>query len=123
MHALVDAFLKGRATLKRTKGEYFDNLEKPKKADAIGAICYGLYKKSVDKPIAAIKSEWPQINYWVKVPCGHDDEGGLLSSVLIHLNDEHTAHDWSDKKIADWLDVVLAGQAYPTKENFDKTMQ
>jgi hypothetical protein len=120
MHPLVDAFWKGRAVLKRTSGVYIDDIDKPKKSDTIGAIAYGLFSKSKN-PVIRLKEEWPQISYWAAVPCEHDTEGTIIA-ILIHLNDVHSK-EWTDKKIADWLELVFAGKAYPSKEDFDKTMQ
>lgn len=128
MHPLVDAFYKGRATLKRGRGEFFDDDAKPKKACYVGAIYYGLYKTArVPENSAvplAIERDWPQFRYWTNAPCGCDKEGGLISAILVHLNDAHDAREWGDKKISDWLESVYAGNTcYSTKEAFDKTLQ
>src|SRR5690349_14836180 len=111
MHPITDAFWKGRAVLKKGTGAYFDSEKKPKKACALGAIYYGLYKNTADPrndstPLK-ISMDFPEIRSWVEVPCEHDDRG-IISSILIHLNDEHTGHDWPDKRIAEWLDNVLS---------------
>ena len=114
MHPLVDYFWKGREVLKKNQGEFFDNPKRPKKACFIGAIYYGIHKKGLDGDgndvIFAIANDYPQIREYVHapVPCGHDDEGGLISAILVHLNDNHTGHDWPDKKIAEWLDKTLS---------------
>lgn len=108
MHVLTDAFWKGRATLKKGTGAYFDSEKKPRKACAVGAIYYGLYKKAHnDDTVLTMVNEYPEIRSWTTVPCEHDDIG-TISAILIHLNDEHTGHDWPDKRIAEWLDNVLS---------------
>jgi hypothetical protein len=109
MHPLVDAFWQGRGKLKKTKNKYFDNDKKPKAACAIGAIYYGLYKMTSDMPVIKISQDYPDIHKWVPVPCGHDSEGGTISAILIHLNDGHDAHTFSDQKIAEWLEGALNG--------------
>jgi hypothetical protein len=112
MHPLVDAFYKGRATLKKQQGEFFDNTTKPKKACAVGAIYWGLFKKATISPQSEIVIEYPQFRGWLsKAPCEHDENGGTVIGILIHLNDVHTGHDWPDKKIADWLEQSLASAA------------
>jgi hypothetical protein len=74
-------------------------------------------------PANLIYDQWPQIRYWASVPCGCDREGGTIASILIHLNDEHDARMWSDKKISEWLDATFDGKAYPSREEYDKAMQ
>lgn len=107
MHALVDAFWQGRNKLKKQRRAYFDNYKKPKAACALGAVYYGLYKKTQEEFLGvAIAKEYPEIRYWTKVPCEHDDVG-LVSSILIHLNDDHDARSYPDEKIADWLEGAL----------------
>lgn len=111
MHPLVDFYYKGRAELKPLTGEYFDSIKKPKKACFIGAIYYGIHKKTLEEDVPfAIAAEYPQIRGWYSLPapCGHDDEGGLISAILVHLNDEHTRHEWPEKKIAEWLEQALS---------------
>lgn len=124
MHPLVNYFWQGRSVLKRQKDAYFDDAEKTKKSDYVGAIYYGIFKKGYKESsfvVDAINSDWPQIRYWTDVPCGCDSEGGRIASILIHLNDDHDARQWSDKRISEWLDATLDGKAYPSKEEYDKT--
>jgi len=119
MHPLVDAFYKGRSQLKKTTGKYFDPPSKPKKACDVGAIYYGLYNKTPragESVYGEIYLDYPEFSdKFVPIPCEHkdspefsDDARGYIGSILIHLNDEHTAHTWPDKKIAEWLEVALA---------------
>jgi len=111
MHPLVDSFYKGRTVLKRQAEKFFDSPKKPKKACAIGAIYYGLYGTATENFLGVpsrIVADYPQIRNWVKVaPCEHDEGGGTIIGILIHLNDFHTGHDWNDKRIAEWLERVL----------------
>lgn len=107
MHALVDAFIKGRAALKKDTGLFFDDEKKPKKACYVGAVYYGLYGKPSDTVMTQLSMDWPQIRKWVAAPCGHDDEGGYISAILIHLNDEHSTKEWNDKRITEWFESVI----------------
>lgn len=110
MHPLVDAFWKGRQSLKRGKGEYFDKDREPKKACAVGAIYYGLYKSVTQFPNAAISNLYPEFRQMVNVPCEHDDVGSVIA-ILIHLNDQHSAKTWNDANLAKWLEIALQSDA------------
>lgn len=126
MHALVDAFVKGRAAHKRGTEEYFEGKGLKVKSCAVGAIYYGLYGKIPDGPPSVIPTtiagDWPQFrNFMTLIPCEHreiatyegefskaefDGDKGNIAGILIHLNDFHFA-DWKDKKIQEWLSKTL----------------
>lgn len=117
MHDVVNALYKGRSKLKKGTGQYFDNPKKPKKACVLGAIYFGLYghtTESMGLPLE-ISFDYPEIRKWSSgpAPCGHDAEGGMITSILIHLNDVHTGRDWPDQKIAGWLENELNAKDMP----------
>jgi hypothetical protein len=113
MHPLVDAFYKGRSSLKKVQGKYFDKLKNPRKACHLGTIYYGLYGRTdMD---ARLEEEYPILkDTRFPIPCEHqydeehrDDPTGELRAILIHLNDEHNAHSWPDKRVAEWMIEIL----------------
>jgi hypothetical protein len=107
MHPLADAFIQGRAKLKKNTEKYFDDPKKPKKACYMGAMYYGLTGKPTDQNCSVLMAnDWPQLHKMVTPPCSCDTTG-YVSSILIHLNDFHDGREWSDKKITDWMESVL----------------
>lgn len=113
MHPIVDAFWQGRNKFKnKLKGDYFDDLKKPKQACHLGAIYYGYFKKTT-KNVSALLADFPDLRSVVDIPCEHaeslaPDKIGWISSILVHLNDEHDKRTWPDEKIASWLEKALA---------------
>jgi hypothetical protein len=109
LHQLVDAYHKGRAALKPLQDAYFKS---NKYACFVGAIYYGLYKE-ISSPeieiVNQIASDYPEIRKWTyNIPCKHlDTEGGTISGVLIHLNDQHSRREISEKTMVEWLASVL----------------
>ncbi len=106
MHPFIDGFYKGRAKLKKGTGKYFDNIDNPKKACYVGAMYYGLYGKTSVALLTDFVRDYPDIRKMVSCPCEHDKEGTIVS-ILIHLNDLHSTHQWNDAKITKWLESVV----------------
>lgn len=124
MHPLTDAFIKGRSKYKKIRGQYYDG---KKSACHLGCILLENYKEYFDRDayysaVTALRLDYPYIsgNTYVPIPCEHTQlghgEGGNITSILIHLNDEHDGRQgWGDKQIAGWLEKALTqAQHNPT---------
>lgn len=115
MHPLLDAFWQGRTKFKKKSiGTYFEKEKNPRAACHVGAIYWGLFKKTNIGPIwVTLSNEYPEItSNMVPIPCEHAedhiDPNGFIASILIHLNDEHDGHTWPDSRVAKWLEDTLA---------------
>lgn len=108
MHVIVDAFWQGRNRFKnKVKGSYFDDQKKPKAACHLGAIYWATFKSTTVKE-DDLAEFYPEIRGMVEVPCEDTEEKiGWVSSILIHLNDDHDKRTFSDEKVAEWLESVL----------------
>ncbi len=109
MHVIVDAFWQGRNRFKnKVTGQYFDNVKKPKSCCHLGAIYYGYFHKTTED-ITKLIEDFPDLRALVPLPCEDTEhKEGWISSILIHLNDEHDKRTWPDDKIAAWLEEALA---------------
>lgn len=120
MHPLTDAFIKGRAKLKKTENKYFDKQIKPKKACHVGALLYGWegfaddlsdVLENPDNAVNRIKLDFPFLySHFVPLPCDDTPEKeGQILSILIHLNDDHDGRSgWTDQKVAEWLETAIS---------------
>lgn len=111
MHQLTDSFIKGRAKYKKITGRYYDKVDKPKAACHLGVIPLSLYGKYDEMPIQEMLGDYPELHNMVPLPCDDlDQKEGWISSILIHLNDDHDGRSgWTDKNVAEWLERALTG--------------
>lgn len=110
MHVIVDAYWQGRNKFKnKIKGQYFDNLKHPKMVCHLGAIYWGTFKKTAEECGNDLAEFYPELRFTVPIPCDDlkDEKEGWISSILVHLNDEHDKRTWPDEKVAEWLEKVL----------------
>lgn len=107
MHPLVDAFIQGRNKFKKKEiGKYFDREKNPRLACHLGAIYWAVYRST--KFSADIINDFPELHTMVEMPCDETEHNeGHISSILIHLNDEHDGRSWNDQKVAEWLEGAL----------------
>jgi hypothetical protein len=108
MHPLTDAFIQGRAKFKKKEiGLYFDRVKNPRTACHLGAIYYMVYGHTTGDVIELLK-DFPELHKMVPMPCDDlSEKEGHISSILIHLNDDHDGRSWSNEKVSEWLDGVL----------------
>lgn len=110
MHPLTDAFIQGRAKFKKKAiGAYFDRPKNPRAACHLGAIYWGVYRRIESSgTLGSLLADFPELHNMVPLPCDDlSEEEGHVSSILIHLSDEHDGRSWSDEKVAEWLDGAL----------------